>query len=260
MAERTFQLVLQYDGTDFAGWQVQPDRRTVQGELEAVLERLEGAPLRATGAGRTDAGVHARGQVAGVRLQAHWSPDQLRRSLNSQLPADLWVTAVYEMQPAFHARYSATARRYTYAIGTTPDAGSPFRCRWATPWPEPMDRPALDWCAEQLAGTHVFRAFAVRGTAADTDDHRCEVHLARWRPAAVPETGDLVFEIAANRFLHHMVRFLVGTMLDVGRGRRPREEFATLLTAATNDDVSPPAPPMGLCLEAVTYPPELYAT
>ncbi|MDQ8145125.1 MAG: tRNA pseudouridine(38-40) synthase TruA [Gemmatimonadota bacterium] len=259
MAERTFQLVLQYDGTDFAGWQVQPDRRTVQGELEAALQRLVDAPIRVTGAGRTDAGVHARGQAVGVQLRAHWTPERLQRALNGQLPADLWVADVRAMHPEFHARFSATARRYTYAIGTAADAGSPFRRRFATPWHEPMDRPALDWCAERLAGAHVFRAFAVRGTAPDTDDHRCEVTLARWRPSAAPEGGDLVFEIAANRFLHHMVRFLVGTMLDVGRGRRPRESFATLLTAATNDEVSPPAPPMGLCLEAVTYPPELYA-
>ena len=259
MAERTFQLVLHYDGTDFAGWQVQPDRRTVQGELESALERLVGTPLRVTGAGRTDAGVHARGQAAGVRLAAHWSPDRLRRALNGQLPADLWVADVREMHPAFHARFSATARRYTYAIGTAGGADSPFCRRWATPWHEPVDRPALDWCAERLTGAHIFRAFAVRGTAPDTDDHRCEVSLARWRPAVVPEAGDLVFEIAANRFLHHMVRFLVGTMLDVGRGRRPRAEFAALLTADSNDEVSPPAPPMGLCLESVTYPPELYA-
>ena len=259
MAERTFQLVLHYDGTDFAGWQVQPDRRTVQGELESALHRLHGAPIRVTGAGRTDAGVHARGQAVGVALPSHWTPDRLRHAVNSQLPPDLWVAAVREMQPAFHARYSATARRYTYALGTSADAGSPFRRRWATPWPDAVDRAALDWCAARLPGTHAFHGFAVRGTAPVTDDHRCDVTLARWRTAEAPEAGDLVFEIAANRFLHHMVRFLVGTMLDIARGRRPREEFVALLAATSNDEVSPPAPPMGLCLEAVTYPAELYA-
>lgn len=259
MAERTFQLVLHYDGTDFAGWQVQPDRRTVQGELEAALQRLHGAPVRATGAGRTDAGVHARGQAVGVGVASHWTPERLRHALNDQLPGDLWVADVREMRPDFHPRFSATARRYTYALGTTADARSPFRRRWATPCPDPLDRTALAWCAALLPGVHRFHGFAVRGTAPADDDHRCEVTLARWRPAAAPEAGDLVFEIAANRFLHHMVRFLVGTMLDVARGHRARDEFAALLTADRNDAVSPPAPPMGLCLEAVTYPASLYA-
>jgi tRNA pseudouridine38-40 synthase len=258
MAERTLQLVVHYDGTDFAGWQVQPGQRTVQGELEAVLARLHGAPLRVTGAGRTDAGVHARGQAVGLSLAAHWTPERLRRVLNEQLPGDLWVAAIHEMTPRFHARFSATARRYTYALGLTDEAASPFRRRWATPWRRPVDRGALDRCAALLPGTHAFRGFAVRGTAPADDDHRCSVQLARWRPAASPEAGDLVFEVEANRFLHHMVRFLVGTMLDVASGARPLDDFATLLQADANDEVSPPAPPTGLCLEAVTYPADLY--
>lgn len=260
MAERSLQLVVHYDGTDFAGWQVQPGRRTVQGELETVLRRLQGAPVRVTGAGRTDAGVHARGQAAGVTLAPHWTPERLRRVINEQLPADLWVAAVHEMTPRFHARFSATMRRYSYALGLGDDAASPFRRRWATPWRRPVDRAALDACAALLPGTHTFRGFAVRGTAPADDDHRCTVHLARWRAAAAPEGGDLVFEVAANRFLHHMVRFLVGTMLDVASGARAVDEFATLLCADTNDEVSPPAPPAGLCLEAVTYPDDLYLT
>jgi tRNA pseudouridine38-40 synthase len=259
MAERCVQLVLHYDGTAFAGWQLQPGLRTVQGVLEETLGRLHGAPIRVTGAGRTDAGVHARGQAAGVIVAPHWEPDRLRRVMNQQLPADLWVASAHAMRPEFHARFSAVARRYRYAVGTRPDAGSPFRRRWATPYEgAPLDRQTLDWCAAQLLGTHVFRGFAVRGTAPADDDHRCTVSLARWIDAAADEPGDLVFEIQANRFLHHMVRFLVGTMLETASGKRPRDAFRALLVAEANDDVAPPAAPTGLSLEAVTYPDALY--
>ena len=258
MAERTLQLVLHYDGTEFAGWQVQPGRRTVQGVLEQVLAKLQGAPVRVTGAGRTDAGVHARGQAASIVVAEHWTAGKLRRVLNEQLPHDLWVAAAHEMVPRFHARFSATARRYSYAVGLDEGAASPFRRRWTLPWSRALDREALEWCAARLVGRHTFRGFAVRGTAPDDDDHACEVHLTRWRPADPGLPEGLVFDVAANRFLHHMVRFLVGTMLEVAGGQRPKEDFTALLVAATNDEVSPPAPAVGLCLEAVTYPADLY--
>ena len=148
MAERCVQLVLHYDGTAFAGWQLQPGLRTVQGVLEETLGRLHGAPIRVTGAGRTDAGVHARGQAASITVAPHWEPPRLRRVMNQQLPADLWVASAHEMRPGFHARFSAVARRYRYRLGTRPDAGSPFRRRWATPYEgAPLDRETLDWCA-----------------------------------------------------------------------------------------------------------------
>ena len=253
------QLVLHYDGTAFAGWQLQPGLRTVQGVLEETLGRLHGVPIRVTGAGRTDAGVHARGQAAGVTVAPHWEPQRLRRVMNQQLPADLWVASAHEMRPDFHARFSAVARRYRYTLGTRPEAASPFRRRWATPYEgTPLDRETLDWCAARLLGTHVFRGFAVRGTAPAEDDHRCTVTLARWVDAAPDEPGDLVFEIQANRFLHHMVRFLVATMLETASGKRTREAFLTLLVAETNDEVAPPAAPTGLSLEDVTYPADLY--
>lgn len=255
---RTLQLILHYDGTQFAGWQVQPDQRTVQGVLEAELERLCGTPVRVTGAGRTDAGVHARGQAAGVVVPEHFTPDLLRRILNGRLPSDLWVEMAHEMVPSFHPRFSATARRYSYAVGLDEGAGSPFRRRFEFPFARALDRDALDWCAERVIGTHRFIGFAVKGTAPETDDHRCTVHLARWRDAAHP--GGLVFDIAANRFLHHQVRFLVGTMLAVGAGQRDRTDLTDLLVADRNDEVSPPAPPAGLCLEQVTYPDDLYLT
>lgn len=264
MADRTVQLVLQYDGARFAGWQRQPVDRTVQGELERVFERLLSTPTAVTGAGRTDAGVHARGQAAHVRVPDKWTPESLRRAVNALLPDDVWVAAAYAMDDRFHARYSATARSYRYVVGTDDGALSPFRRRyeWHPRWG--IDAAALNEAAASVVGEHVFRGFAVRGTAPDTDDHRCIVTAARWHRRTHGDTGGddgadgYVFEITANRFLHHMVRFLVGTMLDVAAGRRTLASFHALLRANDNRDVSPPAPPQALYLEHVVYPDDLY--
>jgi tRNA pseudouridine38-40 synthase len=248
------QLVLHYDGTGFSGWQRQPDRRTVQGVLEEALSRLCAGPTAALGSGRTDAGVHARGQAVGVRVPDRWTPVSLRRALNAVLPDDVWIAAAHAMRDDFHARFSATARRYSYYVGTDEGAGSPFRRRTEWGVTRPIDRSVLDDGARQLVGEHCFRAFAVRGTAPPSDDHQCRVFAAAWRD----RDGGLVFEIEANRFLHHMVRFLVGTMMDAGTGRRPASDFATLLAASDNDDVSPPAPAHALFLDRVRYPDDLY--
>lgn len=254
MAERTVQLVLHYDGAGFSGWQRQPEQRTVQGVLETALARLCSAPTAALGSGRTDAGVHARGQAVGVRVPDRWDARKLRRALNAVLPPDVWVAAAVEMRDEFHARYSAVSRRYSYYVGTDEAAHSPFRGRYELAFGQPLDRGALDAAAAHLLGEHCFRGFAVLGTAPAHDDHRCRVIDARWgdRP------GGLVFEIEANRFLHHMVRFLVGTMLDIATGKRPLADVARLLDAADNSEVSPPAPPHALFLDRVSYPPELY--
>ena len=256
MAERNVQLVLHYDGSGFSGWQQQPEQRTVQGVVEQALERLCGQPVAALGSGRTDAGVHARGQAVGVRVPEKWTPDELRRALNAILPEDVWVATAHDMRPEFHARYSAISRRYAYYIGTDDAAHSPFRRRTEYPVAFAVDRDALRAAASQIVGEHSFRAFAVKGTAPDHDAHRCDVRLARWDDRA----GGLVFEIEANRFLHHMVRFLVGTMLDVASGRRPLKDMTELLRSDHNSDVSPPAPANALFLDAVHYPAELYVT
>jgi tRNA pseudouridine38-40 synthase len=249
------QLVLQYDGADFAGWQRQAVGRTVQGEVEAALARLCAAPVPVIGAGRTDAGVHARGQAAGVRVADRWTPATLRRALNAVLPRDIWVAAAHEMRDEFHARYDAVARRYAYHVGTDDAAASPFRSAWELAYRRPLDAERLHAAAACIIGDHAFRAFAVRGTAPADDHHRCVVSEAAWRPV----DGGYVFTVEANRFLHHMVRFLVGTMLDIGSGRRDPDDMARLLVADRNDDVSPPAAPHALFLDAVRYPAELYA-
>jgi tRNA pseudouridine38-40 synthase len=254
MAERTVQLVLQYDGAGFAGWQRQPDQRTVQAVLESALAQLCGAPVAALGAGRTDAGVHARGQAVGAKVPEKWTPPALRRALNATLPDDVWVAAVHEMQPGFHARFGAVARRYGYQLGTDEGAHSPFRKRWEWAPDRPLDARVLDAEAAALLGENGFRAFAVSGTAPPTDEHRCTIAHAAWRP----RDGGFTFEIEANRFLHHMVRFLVGTMIDAASGRRPAGSIAALLDTEHNLETSPPAPPHGLFLDAVRYPRELY--
>jgi tRNA pseudouridine38-40 synthase len=255
MAERNVQLVLQYDGAAFSGWQRQPSQRTVQGVVEQALERLCAAPIVALGSGRTDAGVHARGQAVGVRMPDRWGVDKLRRALNSILPQDVWVASAAEMRETFHARYSAVSRRYSYYVGTDEEARSPFRGRYELAFGQPFERGALDAAAVHLEGDHCFRGFAVAGTAPAHDDHRCRVANASWRE----RPGGLVFTIEANRFLHHMVRFLMGTMLDIAAGRRPLADLPRLLEAADNNEVSSPAPPHALFLDAVTYPRDLYA-
>lgn len=254
-AERSLQLILQYDGARFSGWQRQREARTVQGELEAAFARLMRAHVPVLGAGRTDAGVHARGQAAGVRVPARWTPAELRRALNAVLPADVWIADVVEMRPEFHARYDAVARRYTYHVGTDADAFSPFRRGREYAYAAPLDLGLLDASASALVGEHGFRGYAVKGTAPASDDHRCRIVLAEW----TRRDNGLAFVVEANRFLHHMVRFLVGTMLDAASGRRAPGDVARLLDAPDNRGVSAPAPPHALYLDAVRYPAELYA-
>jgi len=256
MTARTVQLVLHYDGTAFAGWQRQPNGRTVQGELERVLAELCRQRIVAQGAGRTDAGVHARGQAVGVRVPDKWNAALLRRALNALLPNDVWVAAAYEMRPEFHARFSATSRRYAYHVGTDEDAHSPFRRRTEWAYRSPFSRVSLDAAAAQITGDHCFVAFAVRGTAPARDEHRCTVLGATWRD----RPGGVSLDIEANRFLHHMVRFLVGTMFEVASERRAPDSIAQLLCAGNNDQVSPPAPAHALVLERVTYPETLYVS
>jgi tRNA pseudouridine38-40 synthase len=254
MTERVVQLVLHYDGGAFAGWQRQPVARTVQGVLEEALASLTGGDTAVLGAGRTDAGVHARGQSAGVRLPERWTSHSIRRALNAKLPSDVWVAAAYEMRGGFHARFDALSRHYSYFIGTDEDARSPFRRRWEWAHTRSLSRELLSDSASALPGTHAFRAFAVHGTAPADDDHRCTVLDARWSE----RSGGVLFTIEANRFLHHMVRFLVGTMIEIAAGRRDPQDMRRLLEASDNQSTSAPAPAHGLFLDSVRYPAELY--
>ncbi len=247
--ERRLRLILHYDGSGFHGWQVQREERTVQGELEAALERLTGARRVVTAAGRTDRGVHATGQVVSVTLPPRWTDQELRRALNAVLPPDVWVASAEEVPSDFHPRYDAVSRRYLYRIGLVERACSPFHHPWCWPLADALDVGLLDDAAALLPGEHSFAAFARAGQP--ERGTRCTVHQAEWSPW---ELG-VAFHIRANRYLHHMVRYLVGTMVDVARGRRPLADLRALLEGTDPTlETSPPAPPEGLFLAEVQYP------
>ena len=252
---RTFLVTLHYDGGGFAGWQRQAEGRTVQAVLEGVLERLGEVPVRAHAAGRTDAGVHAMGMGVSCMMPERWTGAALRRALNALLPADCWSEAVQEMRPGFHARTSATGRRYRYLIGTDAGAESPFRRRYEWAVGRPLDRDSLAAAADALLGEHDFHAFSVRSSP--RAHKRCRIRAAEWNDRT--EGRGLKFEIAADRFLHHMVRMLVGTMVDIGLGRRALSDMDRLLSLDAAVTTSPPAPARGLYFVAAEYPAECFA-
>lgn len=245
-----FRLLVHYDGGGLHGWQLQPDVPTVQGELEAVLERISGQRRSVLASGRTDTGVHATGQVAVVDLPAErWTARRLRRALNGLLPSGIWIEDVCAVAPDFHPRFDARARTYRYRVGTSPRSHSPFHARWCWPLGEELKLEGMRRGSEMLLGDHSFESFAKAGQP--ERGTRCTVYRADWTPW---EELGWTFTITANRYLHHMVRYLVGTLVDIGRGRRPVEDVAGLLEGSDGTLVtSPPAPPEGLFLTRVDY-------
>jgi tRNA pseudouridine38-40 synthase len=241
----TTRLLIEYEGTDFAGWARQPGLRTVQGELEralAVVLRRDAVPL--TVAGRTDAGVHARGQVA-----SYDGPPARLRSINALVGRDVAVTACESAPPGFSARHDATSRAYRYRL-LVRRSRSALERRFALHWPHPLDVAALHACAASLPGTHDFTAF----TPTETTHVRFEreVLSARWQTdARRPERVDFLIE--GDAFMHHMIRVLVGTMLAAGSGKITPERFAALLAGRPRADAGETAPPHGLTLIGVGF-------
>lgn len=247
-------LTIHYDGSGFHGWQVQPDVRTVQGDLEAILQRISGAHRTVLGSGRTDTGVHATGQVATVDLPVSWTPSRLRRALNGLLGDDVWIESIRVVPDRFHPRYDAVARTYHYRLGLSSMAESPFHRRWCWPLREEPDLDLMERTSRILTGDHSFHAFAKAGQEERGD--RCTVRSVAWEPW---EDLGATFVITANRYLHHMVRYLVGTLVEVGLGRRDAEDLALLLQGPDAPlTTSPPAPPEGLFLARVEYPAEAF--
>lgn len=245
---RTFRLTLEYDGAAFHGWQVQPGgRRTVQGALELAVARVAHERVRVTGAGRTDAGVHAEGQVASVHLATALAPDALWRALNAALPEDLAVRALRVDRDDFDARRDATAKLYRYRLWNAP-CRSPLRRRRALCLQRPLDLVAMRAAAADLVGRHDFASFQASGSAVRTTTrtlHRLDVE------GAAGAGVDLWFE--GTGFLRHMVRNLVGTLLQVGSGRRDPAGMPGLLAALDRRRAGPTAPAHPLTLVAVRY-------
>jgi tRNA pseudouridine38-40 synthase len=237
---------LEYDGSGFSGWQLQPGRATVQGALEQALSTLfAGRAIRVHGAGRTDAGVHATGQVAHVSLpDARHSPERLRHSLNALTPDALVVHSVTAVAATFDARRSACWRAYRYRLSTRPRA-----CGRQYVWflPGPLSFRLLQRCAEALPGSHSFTSFCVATSAGRGT--QCRILEARWRRRG----SEWHFDIRGNRFVHGMVRSLVGTMVRVAEGRLTVEDFGLLLSHPARGRCAPPAPAHGLTLVRVAY-------
>ncbi len=244
-------LVLHYEGRDFHGWQIQRDRRTVQGELSSVLASLCGEVSRkVTAAGRTDQGVHAVGQVASALIPDRFGPAELRGALNALTPPDLWVESAERVSEDFHPRYDAVSRTYIYRVGVDPISASPFHAPHCWPFGRPLIRERLDQATRFIPGDHDFSPFAKSGQP--ERGVRCRVLTAGWR--ASPETEAIwEFEITADRYLHRMVRYLVGTLVEVGQGRADIDVIARLLEGAPGFRAAAPAPPQGLFLAKVHY-------
>jgi tRNA pseudouridine38-40 synthase len=245
-------FTIAYDGAPFAGWAAQPGMRTVQGQIEAALERILGEPVSLTVAGRTDAGVHAWGQVASFEL-AGTPPDELAHRLNAVLAPEISVIEAAAVPDGFDARRDARSRTYCYRVLASP-VQHPLEIGRALWWPHRVEREALDRCAAALVGEHDFTAF----TPTQTEHVRFEreVIKAEWRAHALadPFPGEMLeFWIEADAFMRHMVRVLVGTMLELGNGGRSAEDFKELLSGAPRERAGETAPPHGLYLASVRY-------
>jgi tRNA pseudouridine38-40 synthase len=245
----TTRLEIEYDGSDFRGWAAQPGQRTVQGELQSALATIMREPVRLSVAGRTDAGVHAWGQVASFDSESEPSAN-LAGSLNGVLPPDVAVTDATTAPDGFDARRDARSRTYCYRV-LARSAPNPFEQGRSLWWPRPIDGEALGACAVALRGSHDFTAF----TPADSDHVRFERNVIRaeWATENPPMGGVVCFWIEADAFMHNMVRALVGTMLDVAGGGRSADDFAALLNGARREEAGETAPPHGLYLASVRY-------
>ncbi len=243
---RNIKLILCYDGTEFHGWQRQPSLRTVQEVLEEAIERLTGVRPTTTASGRTDAGVHAMGQVVHFLTASRHEPETFVRALNAMLPRDLRILDAAEMPQAFHATLDARSKRYRYTIDNARIA-SPFQLRYSWHVPRPLDAGAMGRAGASLLGRHDFRSF-------ETDWPNRMSSVRTIFDVAVARDGDLVtIEVEADGFLYNMVRSIAGTLVLVGQGKRPESWVADVLAAQDRVEAGPTAPPQGLFLLTVRY-------
>jgi tRNA pseudouridine38-40 synthase len=262
---RNWKLTIAYDGTDFNGWQVQPEKPTIQGELQNALGRITGETPLPQGSGRTDAGVHALAQVASFQLLAPIPPENLHRALNRTLPQSIRVTEAKTVLSTFHARHSAVAKTYEYRLFRA-EICPPFLARYVYACPWPLDFEALTEAAKAFIGKRDFQSFAASDPdlaareAAGEESEECEpcttvrtILSSAWEQRASPEGELFVYRVRGNGFLHHMVRNLVGTMMDVARGQLRLEDLPGILDARSRSAAGPTAPARGLFLRSVEY-------
>jgi tRNA pseudouridine38-40 synthase len=246
---RRIRITVAYDGTEFKGWQVQPNLPTIQGWLEKILSEIEGAAVAVHGSGRTDAGVHALAQVAAFDLANPIPCDNLRRAINRLLPRAIRVLTVEEADPAFHPRFQAKEKTYEYRLWRD-EICPPMRRLYVCHHPYPLDEPAMFAAAPLLEGDHDFTAFS----ASDEKDElgRSKVRTI-YQAAFHREGSELVFRIRGSGFLKHMVRMIVGTLLEVGKGNLSHQEFLDRLQPGFTGKAGPSVPASGLCLIHVEY-------
>jgi tRNA pseudouridine38-40 synthase len=244
---RNLKITIAYDGTDFCGWQVQPNQITIQGLLEAVLGEIEGAPVRIQGSGRTDAGVHALGQVASFPLNNPIPCENLRKAVNRLLPDAVRVLLVEETGADFHARHSARAKTYEYRIWRD-EICPPHLSRYVYPFPYPLNEPLMLQAAARFEGTRDFRSLAA------TNGQPLESTVRTIFSSTLERRGEqLIYRVRGSGFLYHMVRNTVGTLMEVGRGNVRPEDIDRILEAQDRSVAGPTAPARGLFLVAVEY-------
>ena len=246
----TIKLTLSYDGTDYAGWQFQPGQKTLQGTLQQTLEKITGEPIRVVGSGRTDAGVHAIGQVVSVETASHLTPDVLQKALNAELPRDMIVTSAMEAAPDFHAIRNARRKRYRYSIddGPLPDV---FERRYVWHCRSRLDVPAMQRAAQALCGTHDFASFESHGSERQSSVRTIfEIDVCRGESR---RANCVTVDVEADGFLYNMVRTIVGSLVEIGRAARREPWLVEVLNAADRRAAGRTAPPHGLCLIKVDY-------